>query len=78
MPIAATFLKLNKNIMAKIRVIKKEGKKPIKFKIGGLHKSTGTASDKPISAEKHAEAKSGKLGGLAEKQEQFYENVLKK
>jgi hypothetical protein len=66
--------------MSKIRIIKpnQSGQKKIKFKIGGLHKSTGTPSDKPISAEKHAEAKSGKLGGLAQKQEQFYENVLKK
>lgn len=63
--------------MAKIRVIKKAGKKPIKFRIGGLHKSTGTESNKPISAAKHAEAKSDGLGTLAKKQEQFYENVLK-
>jgi hypothetical protein len=66
--------------MAKIRVIKAKNKsqKPIKFKVGGLHKSTGTASDKPVSAAKHSEAKSGALGPLAKKQEMFYENVLKK
>lgn len=63
--------------MAKIRVIKKEGKKPIKFKVGGLHKSTGTEPGKHISEAKHEEAKSGGLGKLAKKQEQFYENVLK-
>lgn len=65
--------------MPKIRVIKpkEKGQKKIKFKVGGLHKSTGTASDKPISAAKHAEAKSGGLGTLAKKQEQFCENVLK-
>jgi hypothetical protein len=66
--------------MPKMRVIKpkEKGQHKIKFKVGGLHKSTGTASDKPISAEKHGEAKSGALGGLAKKQEQFYENVLRK
>jgi len=65
--------------MAKIRVIKpkEKGQHKIKFKVGGLHKSTGTASDKPVSAAKHTEAASGKLGPLAKKQEQFYENVLK-
>jgi hypothetical protein len=57
---------------------KKKGQKPITFKEGGLHASTGTASGKKISASKHAEAKSGKLGPKAQKQEQFYENVLKK
>jgi hypothetical protein len=55
-----------------------KGQKPLVFKKGGLHKSTGTPAGKPISAEKHAEAKSGKLGPKAEKQENFYENVLKK
>jgi hypothetical protein len=66
--------------MAKIRVIKpkEKGQHKIKFKVGGLHKSTGTDSDKPVSATKHASAKSGSLGPLSKKQEQFYENVLKK
>ena len=63
--------------MAKIRIKGKNGKKPIVVEKGGLHKSTGTDSDKPISASKHTEAKSGGLGPLAKKQEQFYENVLK-
>jgi hypothetical protein len=57
---------------------KKKGQKPITFKEGGLHASTGTAAGKKISASKHAAAKSGKLGPKAEKQERFYENVLKK
>jgi hypothetical protein len=79
--IAATFFKLqNKYMGKKIRVIKakKDGQKDIHFKEGGLHASTGTSADKPISAAKHAEAKSGELGPKAKKQEQFYENVLKK
>lgn len=66
--------------MAKIRVIKpkEKGQHRIKFKVGGLHKSTDTEPGKPISEAKHEAAKDGKLGGLAKKQEQFYENVLKK
>lgn len=53
------------------------GQKPISFHPGGLHASTGTPSSQPISAEKHAAAASGKLGPKAQKQEQFYENVLR-
>ncbi len=58
--------------------VKKKGQKPISFEKGGLHSSTGTSPDKKISAAKHAEAKSGSLGATAKKQEQFYENILKK
>lgn len=54
----------------------KKGQKPITFNKGGEHKSTGTPSGKPISAKKHAEAKAGKFGAKAEKQELFRENVL--
>lgn len=53
------------------------GQKPLKFKKGGLHASTGTAPGKKIPASKHAAAASGKLGPKAKKQEQFYRNVLK-
>ncbi len=56
----------------------KSGQKPIKFKEGGLHSSTGTAKGKKISPAKHAAAASGSLGPKAKKQEQFYRNVLKK
>jgi hypothetical protein len=64
---------------SKERTIKpeKKGEKPISFKESGLHSSTGAASGKKISAKKHAAARSGKLGKKAEKQELFYENVLK-
>lgn len=63
----------------KLKVIKKkDGKPAIKFHEGGLHRSTGTASGSKISASKHAAAKSGSLGPKAKKQEQFYENILKK
>lgn len=64
--------------MAKTRTIPGRGnQKPIKFKEGGLHASTGTAAGKKIPASKHAAAASGKLGPKAEKQERFYRNVLK-
>lgn len=56
---------------------KKKGQKPISFKEGGLHASTGTPAGAPIPAAKHAAAASGKLGPKAQKQEQFFENVLK-
>ena len=56
----------------------KKGQKPIKFKSGGLHRSTGTKQGKKISAAKHRAAASGKLGKKAQKQERFYQNVLKK
>ena len=62
----------------KLKVIHKKGKKPLKFKEGGLHASTGTSPKAKISSEKHEEAKEGKLGLKAKKQEEFYENVLKK
>lgn len=58
-------------------VAKKAGQKPITFKKGGLHASTGTKAGKKISAKKHAAARSGKLGAKAKQQEVFYENILK-
>lgn len=54
----------------------KAGQKPITYKAGGLHSSTGTKPGKKISPSEHAAARSGKLGGKAQKQELFYENVL--
>lgn len=55
----------------------RRGQKPISFKEGGLHASTGTPAGKKISPAKHAEAREGKLGPKAAKQERFFENVLK-
>jgi hypothetical protein len=57
---------------------KKKNQKPLHFKEGGLHASTGTPAGKKISAAEHAEAASGKLGPRAKRQEQFFRNVLKK
>ena len=54
------------------------GQHKISFREGGLHSSTGTKLGKKISAKKHEEARSGKLGKKAQKQELFYENVLKR
>jgi hypothetical protein len=55
----------------------KKSQHKISFHEGGLHASTGTSLSKRISPAKHAAAKSGKLGPKAQKQEIFYENVLK-
>lgn len=54
-----------------------KGQHAISFREGGEHTSTGTPAGQPISAAKHADAASGKLGPKAEKQENFYRNVLK-
>ncbi len=54
----------------------KKGQKPISFNAGGEHASTGTPAGKPIPAKKKEEAREGKLGAKAEKQEIFRENVL--
>lgn len=56
---------------------KHKGQHKIKFHEGGLHKLTHTPPGQPISEKKHEEAKAGKFGPRAEKDERFYENVLK-
>src|SRR5262249_37070212 len=62
----------------KITTIPAQGSKPaISFHQGGLHESTGTPSGQPISAAKPAAAAAGRLGPKAEKQENFFENVLR-
>ena len=54
-----------------------KGQRPITFREGGLHASTGTPPRQKIPAAKHAAAASGALGPQAQKQERFYRNVLK-
>jgi hypothetical protein len=54
----------------------KKGQKPISFEKGGEHKSLGVKPGEKIPAKKKAEAKAGKFGAKAEKQENFRENVL--
>lgn len=55
---------------------KKKGQKPITFKAGGLHESTGTPKGEKIPTSELRKAKAGKLGKLAKKQVLFKENVL--
>lgn len=59
-----------------IKVLKKAGKKPIAFKVGGLHKSLGVPAGKPIPASEKRAALAGKRGKLAQKQARFAKNVL--
>lgn len=54
----------------------KDGKKPIKFKAGGLHSSLGVPQDKKIPSSKKAAALNGSYGSTAKKQAQFAKNVL--
>lgn len=60
----------------KVKVIKKEGKKPIKFKEGGLHQSLDVPSKEKIPASKMAAAKEGEYGTKAKKQALFAQNIL--
>ncbi len=62
--------------MAKIKVIKKSGKKPIHFKEGTLHSQLGVSQDKKIPSSKMSAAMSGSYGKLAEKRANFAKNVL--
>jgi len=52
------------------------GQKPITFKDGGLHASTGTPAGQKIPAAKMQAALSGKLGPKAKQQANFAKNVL--
>ncbi len=54
----------------------KKGEKAIHFKSGGEHASLGVKPGHKIPAKKKAQARSGKFGEKAEKQEIFRENVL--
>lgn len=56
--------------------LKAPGKKPITFKAGGLHTSTGTPAGKKIPAGKMAKAAKGSLGPKAKKQALFAKNIL--
>lgn len=56
--------------------IRKPGSKPVTFKPGGLHKSTGTPAGQPIPAAKMAAAASGQLGPLAQKQANLAKGML--
>ena len=58
------------------KVIKSPGKKPISFKSGGLHQSTGTPAGQKIPPAKMQAALNGKLGPKAAAQARFAKNVL--
>lgn len=62
--------------MPKLKVIKKAGKKPIKFKEGGLHESLNVKKDEKIPASKMKAAEEGDYGKKAMKQAMFAKNVL--
>lgn len=62
--------------MTKIKVIHKEGKKPIKFHEGGLHESLGVPAGNKIPSSLMQAALSGSKGPKAKKQAQFAKNVL--
>ena len=56
---------------------KKKGEKEIKFKKGGLHKSTHTPAGETIPASKKKAALEGRYGPKAKKEADFAKNVLK-
>lgn len=60
----------------KIKVIHKEGHKPIHFKEGTLHSQLGVPQGEKIPKSKMRAALSGSKGALAEKRAQFAKNVL--
>lgn len=62
----------------KIVTIHKKGKKPIKFRSGGLHESLHVPKGQKIPASKMRAALAGKYGPKAKKQAQFAKNVLAK
>lgn len=62
--------------MTKLKVIHKEGRKPIKFHEGGLHQSLGVKSGEKIPSSLMNAALSGSKGAKAKKQAEFAKNVL--
>ncbi len=56
---------------------KDPGQKPIEFKKGGLHTTTGTPQDEKIPKEKIAAALAGRFGAKGKAQALFMKNVLK-
>jgi hypothetical protein len=62
--------------MVKVKVLHKEGQKPIHFKPGALHSQLGVPQGEKIPVSKMQAALSGGLGALAKKRAQFAKNVL--
>lgn len=67
-----------KKAAPKTRTIKPmaKGQRPITYRPGGLHQSTGTPAGKPIPAAKRRQARSGALGPVAQKRELMNENIF--
>lgn len=61
-----------------VQVIKEEGKAPLAFRKGGLHKSLNVPQGQKIPAAKMKKALSGELGKTVKKQAVFDKNVLSK
>lgn len=61
----------------KTTTMKADGKKPITFEKGGLHRSLGVPQGQPIPAKKVAAAARGDFGPKAKQQAAFAQNVLK-
>ena len=64
--------------MAKTVTIKKKGKKPIRFKKGGLHRSLKVPEGKTIPKSKMRAALAGRYGPLAKKQAVMAKGLLAK
>jgi len=62
--------------MAKTITIKKKGKKPIKFKEGGLHRTTNTPAGQKIPLSKMRAAKAGRYGKLGKMQANMATGLL--
>lgn len=59
-------------------VIRKRGKKPLRFKEGALHRQLGVPAGQPIPAAKKRAALRGDYGPLAEKRANFaFKGALK-
>lgn len=65
-----------RNSTGRKTTISSAGKKPVSFKPGGLHTSTGTPQGQKIPASKIAAAKRGEFGPLAIKQANMATGML--
>ena len=64
--------------MAKTVTMRAKGKKPVRFKSGGLHESVGVPSGEKIPEEKIRSAASGNYGERARKQAVMAKGMLRK
>jgi hypothetical protein len=64
--------------MAERVTMRKQGRKPVSFSKGGLHRSTHTPEGEPIRASKMAAAARGDYGPKAVKQANMARGMLRK